>query len=82
MTVRFTVFKGSQSGKVVESETVRPDLTAKEVLLRHTHSGVCGTDAHFLHKDMVLGHEGVGIVEAIGSEVTNFKVFVSIQRIS
>jgi threonine dehydrogenase-like Zn-dependent dehydrogenase len=45
-----------------------------EVLLRITHSGVCGTDLHDRTAGCGLGHEGVGIVEQIGQEVTMVKV--------
>lgn len=58
----FTTFKGSKSGKIVESSTTR-EIRPDEVLVRITHSGLCGTDEHSRHTDMVLGHEGVGIVE-------------------
>ena len=60
--VSFTVFKGSQDGSIVKSTTsreVRPD----EVLVKVTHSGVCGTDEHHRHRDIVLGHEGTGTIE-------------------
>jgi 5-exo-hydroxycamphor dehydrogenase len=46
-----------------------------EVLVRLTHGGVCGTDVHFwrgevpLPGPVVLGHEGVGVVEALGAGV-------------
>jgi hypothetical protein len=40
--VEFTVFKGSEEGKIVKSTTKR-DLRADEVLIKITHSGVCGT---------------------------------------
>ncbi|KAH6672469.1 chaperonin 10-like protein [Halenospora varia] len=53
---------------------VPTDLGPKEVLINITHSSLCGTDLHFLDTGMALGHEGVGIVEKIGSEVTQFKV--------
>lgn len=51
----------------------RPD----EVLVRVTAVGVCGTDlefAHFFPTPMVLGHEGAGVVERIGSRVTSVAV--------
>lgn len=67
----FTVFKGSESGEIVESSTQRPDPTENEVLVRITHSGICGTDEHYKHADIVLGHEGAGIVEAIGTKVAS-----------
>ncbi len=60
--VTFTVFKGSKSGKIVESTTTR-DVGPDEVLIKVTHSGVCGTDEHQRHRDIGLGHEGVGRVE-------------------
>lgn len=74
MAITFTVFKGSLSGEITESQTTLPDLSANQVLLEHSHSGVCGTDAHYLHADMVLGHEGVGVVKSIGDKVSLVKV--------
>jgi len=66
--VEFTVFKGSKDGKIVQSTSKR-DLGEDEVLISITHSGLCGTDEHFRNKDMVLGHEGAGVIEKIGSSV-------------
>lgn len=60
--VEFTVFKGSKEGKIVESKTNR-ELGPDEVLVKVTHSGLCGTDEHYKHQDMVLGHEGAGVIE-------------------
>jgi len=60
--VEFTVFKGSKEGRIVKS-TTKKDLKPDEVLIRVTHSGLCGTDDHYKHEDMVLGHEGAGVVE-------------------
>ncbi|PON23364.1 hypothetical protein TGAM01_v207891 [Trichoderma gamsii] len=74
MATTFTVFKGSSTGKVTESQTTVPALQSNDVLIENTHSGVCGTDAHYLHTDMVLGHEGVGVVKAVGSKVSLVKV--------
>ncbi|KAF8864935.1 putative NADP-dependent alcohol dehydrogenase C 2 [Acephala macrosclerotiorum] len=70
--VEFTVFKGSKEGKIVESKTKR-ELGPDEVLVKVTHSGVCGTDEHYKHQDMVLGHEGAGVIEETGSSVKNFR---------
>lgn len=50
------------------------ELGPKEVLIKITHSGVCGTDVHYIPYGVALGHEGVGIVEKVGSEVTQLKV--------
>jgi len=52
---------------------------ASEALVKIIACGVCHTDAAALHSfipvtlPIVLGHEGVGIVEEVGSEVTALK---------
>jgi S-(hydroxymethyl)glutathione dehydrogenase/alcohol dehydrogenase len=55
---------------------------AHEVLVRTVGSGLCASDMHHMDGDlptagftphshpMVLGHEGAGVVEAVGSDVT------------
>ncbi|KAL2864260.1 putative zinc-containing alcohol dehydrogenase [Aspergillus lucknowensis] len=49
-----------------------------DAIVKVTHTTICGTDIHLLQNeipcnpDCILGHEGVGIIEAIGSGVTNF----------
>lgn len=60
--VRFTVFKGSKEGKIVQSTTTK-DVKDHDVLIKVSHSGVCGTDEHKRNYDMVIGHEGAGVVE-------------------
>ena len=52
---------------------------ASEALVRIVACGVCHTDAAALHAfipvtlPIILGHEGVGVVEEVGSEVTTLK---------
>ncbi|KAF2008163.1 GroES-like protein [Amniculicola lignicola CBS 123094] len=70
----FTTFKGSKDGSIKKSNTTRPDLKNDQVLLRITASGLCGTDEHYRHADMALGHEGVGIIESVGPSVKKLKV--------
>ena len=70
----FTVYKGSPSRRIVQGTTHRERLNGDEVLLRVTHSGLCFTDEHFLDRDMCLGHEGAGIVEALGPAVKELKM--------
>ncbi|KAI9697519.1 MAG: hypothetical protein M1820_007785 [Bogoriella megaspora] len=72
--IDFTVYKGSPSREIVQAKTHREGLKGDEVLLRVTHSGLCGTDEHFLEKDLVLGHEGAGVVEALGPNVKSLQV--------
>ena len=54
-----------------------PDPRPGELLIRVTHAGVCGTDAHRLTGDLppppapiCFGHEGVGVVEVLGADIT------------
>lgn len=70
--VEFTVFKGSENNKIVQCTTER-EIGPNDVLVRVTHSGLCGTDLHYTHLDMGLGHEGAGIVEEIGQSVSLLK---------
>lgn len=52
---------------------------ADEVLVRIAAVGICGTDLHVVKGDwdrpkpMVLGHEGAGVVEAVGDEVQDLR---------
>lgn len=60
-----------------------PDPTIqhpKDVIIKVTTAGVCGSDMHAYDGRMtlpptgwVIGHEYMGIVEEVGPEVTNFK---------
>jgi len=74
MGYTFNVFKGSKDGTILASQTTRPDLQNDEVLVEITASGLCGTDEHYRNTDMVLGHEGVGRVKAIGPSVRKLKI--------
>jgi len=51
-----------------------------DAIVRVTHTTICGTDLHILKGDVptcapgrILGHEGVGIVEAVGAAVSTFR---------
>jgi len=50
----FKVYKGSKTG-IQESTTTKGALTGDQVLIKVTASGLCGTDLHYQHADMVLG---------------------------
>ena len=69
-----TVFKGTPSGKIIEAKGGTRQLRPNDVVIDIVYSGLCGTDLHYRKADMVLGHEGVGVVSQVGSEVRNFKV--------
>ena len=70
--VSFEVFRGSKEGRIVKDTTTRL-LGPYDAFIKVTHSGVCGTDEHFLHSGCVLGHEGVGLVEGFGDQVDGLK---------
>lgn len=69
-----TVYKGSPSGKVVEAKGGTRELRPNDVVVDIAYSGLCGTDLHYLKADMVLGHEGVGLISQVGPEVKHLKV--------
>lgn len=69
--------KDIQVGKVP-----KPMLTApKDAIVHITHCTICGSDLHMYNPDMksamekglILGHEGIGIVDEVGPEVKNLK---------
>src|SRR5919206_4050384 len=61
-----------------------PDPTIEEptdAIIRVTTTAICGSDLHlyevlgpFIREGMVLGHEPMGIVEEVGSAVTELSV--------
>jgi threonine dehydrogenase-like Zn-dependent dehydrogenase len=72
-------FFGSQDVRVVDHP--RPMVThPKDAIVRITTTTVCGSDLHMylnlvpeMHKGDILGHEFMGIVEAVGNEVSGVK---------
>lgn len=68
--------------KVEVKEVPRPKLVDDhDILLKVTGSTVCGSDMHLLHGAVlemqggdILGHEGMGIVTAVGPAVKKLKV--------
>jgi alcohol dehydrogenase len=61
----------------------RPDpqiVESTDAVVRISATTICGTDLHILKGDVptcapgrILGHEGVGVIEAVGAAVTSFK---------
>jgi D-arabinose 1-dehydrogenase-like Zn-dependent alcohol dehydrogenase len=73
MGYTFDVFRGSETGRVVKDKVTRP-LNSNEVLLDITHASLCGTDDLYVNCSQVLGHEGIGIVKEVGSNVQSAMV--------
>ncbi len=68
------------AGDVKVIDVPKPAIKGSgEALLKVTLGAVCGSDLHILHghtpmnQGAVLGHEFVGVVEEVGSEVKRFK---------
>ena len=80
MEIEAAVFR-----KVLEPLTIEAvdidEPWGREVLVRTVATGVCHSDLHVvdgvgrfpLDRPIVLGHEGAGIVEAVGAEVTSLR---------
>jgi S-(hydroxymethyl)glutathione dehydrogenase/alcohol dehydrogenase len=71
---RGLVFNGPDKGLAIEEFELDPPRTG-EVLVRMVASGVCHSDLHVVDGEwerpanVVLGHEGAAIVEALGPDV-------------
>jgi D-arabinose 1-dehydrogenase-like Zn-dependent alcohol dehydrogenase len=61
-------------GQISQVEAPLKQLEPNQARIRITHSGLCGTDHTFMSSGIALGHEGVGIVEEVGSLVTEIKI--------
>ncbi|WP_342427539.1 zinc-dependent alcohol dehydrogenase [Paenibacillus sp. FSL L8-0158] len=66
---------------VVVKEVSDPSIQkADDAIVRLTTTAICGSDLHLIHglipnlqEDYVIGHEPMGVVEEVGSGVTNLK---------
>ncbi len=74
----------NRDGSLAVKEVPKPRYNSKQALVKMISGGICGTDAHLINfafkgvdKDMyplMLGHEGVGRVVEVGSEVKGLQV--------
>ena len=78
--MRAAVCHGAGESLVIEELELRPP-EGREVRVRLQASGICHSDIHLLRgewgdldKPIVAGHEGVGIVEAVGDEAARVGV--------
>jgi len=75
-TMRAAVFGGK--GTIGIREVPRPEPGVGEALVRITLTTICGTDVHILKGEypvkqgLIVGHEPVGVVEALGPGVTGY----------
>jgi len=69
-------------GKRGWEEKPKPAIkNSSDVIIRITKTTICGTDLHIMKGDvpevidgLILGHEGVGVIDEVGSAVLNFKI--------
>ena len=69
------------AGNKCWEEKPTPAITEQtDAVVKITKTTICGTDLHIMKGDVptvadgrIIGHEGVGIIEEVGSAVTNFK---------
>ena len=76
------VKKKAEEGLWLE-EVAKPEVAPHHVLVKVDRAGICGTDLHIYKWDdwasktvpvpLVVGHEFVGEIVEVGSEVTDFK---------
>jgi threonine 3-dehydrogenase len=74
--------KSQRSPGLSLEEIPEPEISINDVLIRVTHTGICGTDLHIYDWDewaqstipvpMAIGHEFVGEIVAVGSNVNDF----------
>ncbi|MEA3125622.1 MAG: alcohol dehydrogenase [Caballeronia sp.] len=67
-------------GKSLDDRPMPKLLSATDAIVKVTRTTICGTDLHILKGDVptcepgrILGHEGVGVIEAVGAAVSTFK---------
>ena len=70
-TMKAVVFKGKD--RIAVEEVPKPSPRAGEAVIRITTTTICGTDVHIVRGEypvkpgLVLGHEPVGVIEALGA---------------
>jgi alcohol dehydrogenase len=77
--VKALVYHGP--GKRTWEEKPKPVIkNSTDAIIRITKTTICGTDLHIMKGDvpevvegLILGHEGIGVIEEIGPGVSNFK---------
>lgn len=68
-------------GKTAFEDRPKPEIMdPTDAIVRITKTTICGTDLHIIKGDVptcepgrILGHEGVGVIVAVGLAVTSFK---------
>lgn len=74
------IYQGPEK-KSLEECPMPSILHPTDAIIKMTHTTICGTDLHILKGDVktctpgrILGHEGIGIIDKIGANVTEFQL--------
>jgi alcohol dehydrogenase len=78
--MRALVFHGP--GRRIWEDKPKPVMrTATDAIIKMTQTTLCGSDLSIINGEilnvpdgLILGHEGVGIIEEVGSDISRFKV--------
>ncbi len=78
--MKATLYEGNKVLSLIDKEIEAPK--ADEVRIKVAYAGVCGTDMHIYHGMMdkrvsiplTIGHEMSGTIDALGENVTDYKV--------
>jgi alcohol dehydrogenase len=80
VVMKALVFHGPGQ-KALEDKPEPTIAKPTDAIVRITKTTICGTDLHILKGDVpkvrpgtTLGHEGVGVIEAVGNAVSNFMI--------
>ena len=79
-----TLAKTKREPGIWMADAPKPEVGPNDVMVRIRKTAICGTDMHIFHWDdwaqktipvpMHVGHEYVGVVEAMGSEVRGLRI--------
>lgn len=79
--MKAAVWTGTKSIEL--AEVPKPTITApKDAIVHITHATICGSDLHMYNGDMnqamekglIMGHEAIGIIDEVGTDVKKLKV--------
>jgi len=81
-TLQMKALRWHGNQKVTVENVNKPVITeSKDAIVRITSTTICGSDLHLYHNEVsgmedgdIMGHEGMGIVESVGTDVEKIKV--------
>ncbi|WP_066195870.1 alcohol dehydrogenase catalytic domain-containing protein [Gracilibacillus timonensis] len=74
--MKASILTSAKTNKIME--VPRPEITNNQVLIKVKYCGVCASELHpwqqgaIEQEQTILGHEGMGIIEEVGSNVEGF----------